>query len=373
MMLFSIPSDFNYITIDKLATINEQFKQKAKVIETYGQITEGTIISSGRITNELPKVTEKDLEKYINYSMKRNIKFNYTLNPACFGNYEFTKEGIEALKTFLTRLKNIGVSSLTVTSPSLFEMIKFLGIGFELKASAICEITSPSKALFYQKLGVSRIVIDPDINKDLNKIKNIYSVINNDIELIVNNVCYKNCAYKMFHYNHEAHCNQNDDRQIVTNYYFNRCSIQKAEKQENPIKLNWIRPEDLKHYRNIGIRYFKIQGRQNVATGNVIKTLYHYINENFDGNLYDLITLFSPYNSFQHYIDNKKLDGYLDKFLTSDCNEVCGKCGHCEKYAKLSMQLDKVNILNKKALEFYKYYDRYEQVIKSDHINSKEL
>ena len=313
----------------------------------------------------LPKVTEKELEKYISYSLKRNINFNYTLNAACFGNYEFTKEGIKNLKEFLIRLKNIGVNLLTVASPSLFEFIKILGIEFELKASAICEITSPGKALFYERLGASRIVIDPDITKDFTKIKNIYSVINNDIEIIVNSVCYKNCAYKMFHYNHEAHCSQSNDQQLVTNYYFNRCSIQKADKPENPMKLNWIRPEDLKHYMHIGIRYFKIQGRQNITSGDIVKTLHHYINESYDGNLYDLITLFSPYNSFQHHIDNKKLDGYIDKFLENDCNEICSKCGHCEKYAKLSMDLDKVNELNEKSIRFYKCYDKFEELIKS--------
>ena len=74
----------------------------------------------------------------------------------------------------------------------------------------------------------------------------------------------------------------------------------------HPIRLNWIRPEDLHYYYELGIRHFKIQGRQNVVTGDVVKTLRYYIDEDFNGNLYDLITLFSPYNAFQPYMDNKQ-------------------------------------------------------------------
>jgi collagenase-like PrtC family protease len=372
MMIFSIPSDFKEETINRLEELNEEKSGKAKVLETYGQATEIGIQSSGRVTEVLPKITLQNLEHYVKYSKDRGIDFNYTLNPACFGNYEFSLKGMEQLLHFLRTLYNIGINSLTITSPSIFEMISGLGLNFKLKASAICEITSPDKALFYKKLGANRIVLDPDITRNFKAIKNIQKVANEATEIIINNVCYKHCAYKMFHYNHEAHCNSQHEGQHIKDYFTNRCSLQKAGGFMNPIRLNWIRPEDLHYYYDLGIRHFKIQGRQNVVTGDVIKTLRYYMKENFDGNLYDLITLFSPYNAFQPYIDNKSLDGYINRFLKEPCDDLCDKCGYCESFADKSIDKTKALDLNKKATTFFHEFDSYTKVINGKVKRSEE-
>lgn len=366
MMYFSIPADYIFETIDKLANLNSLFQNKVKVIETYGQATENVILNSGRVTETLPKATMQTLEKYVRYSLDRDIGFNYTINPACFGNYEFSEAGIHSLLAFLKSLKNIGIDSLTVTSPSLFELIQHSGISFKLKASAICEIMSPDKAMFYKKIGADRIVIDPDITRNFKRLKSICDSVGDSVEIIVNNVCYKNCPYKMFHYNHEAHCNNDNNKQTIKNYYINRCSMQKAGNYINPIRLNWIRPEDINCYHDIGINYFKIQGRQNIVSGDVIKVLHSYFCGSFDGNLYDLITLFSPYNAFQPYIDNKSLDGFINKFLKEPCNDMCEQCGYCESYAGKSMDIKKAKELNYQSLQFFNEYDTYTNLIEAE-------
>ncbi len=362
-MIFSIPSDFKEETINCLEKLNKEKEGKAKIAETYGQATETEIQSSGRVTEALPKVTLRTLEDYVKYSRDRGIGFNYTLNPACFGNYEFSLKGIEQLLRFLRTLHNIGIQSLTVTSPAIFEIVSGSGLPFKLKASAICEVASPDKASFYKKLGADRIVLDPDITRNFKVIKNIYRAVGDASEIIINNVCYKNCPYKMFHYNHEAHCHSRHGEQDIKDYYTNRCSLQKAGGVMHPIRLNWIRPEDLHYYYELGIRHFKIQGRQNVVTGDVVKTLRYYIDEDFNGNLYDLITLFSPYNAFQPYMDNKSLDGYIGKFIKQPCDDLCGECGYCENFAEKSMEKAKVLEINKNATTFFKEFDTYTKVV----------
>ena len=376
MKYFSVPSDFKIETIDKYYELNNSFED-SQVIETYGQLTSAGIVNSGRVTDVLPEVDAESLESYVAYSNKKGIVFNYTLNPACFGNIEFTEEGIEKIFNLLVLLKSIGIDSLTITSPQMMEMVKATGLDFAIKSSAICEVTSPTKALFYKKLGVQRVVVDPDITRDFQKLRNISNVFGSGVEIIINNVCYKNCAYKMFHYNHEAHCTKDNLSQQVRNYFFNRCSMQKADRFENSIKLNWIRPEDLKYYINSGIHYFKLQGRQNVIYGDTVKTLIHYFNESFDGNLFDLITLFAPYNSFQPFIDNKKLDGFVKTFYDnpSFCSDTCDSCKYCESYAKKSMDFDSTENLNREASNFYNAYDDYTLFVNKHTLkaNSREL
>lgn len=366
MKYFSLPADFKHSTLDRYQELNNIYND-SKIIETYGQVTAGTILNSGRVTNVLPEVDFSGLESYVKYSQDRNIEFNYTLNPACFGNFEFSPAGIRQVQRLLERLSDMGVSWLTVSSPSLIELVLASGLKFRLKASALCEITSPGKALFYKQAGMERMVVDPDVTRDFRVLRNICKVFGEGVEIIINNVCYKNCAYKMFHYNHEAHLTPANTSQTIKEYYFNRCSMQKARSIENPIRLNWIRPEDLHYYREAGISYLKIQGRQNVRQGNIVKALTHYIEEEFDGNLFDLITIFAPYNAFQPYIDNKKLEGFVQTFFRNPdfCQNVCDSCHYCRRYASKSMDTEKAGRINRQAAEFYQKYDEYTKVIHS--------
>lgn len=364
MKYFSVPADFKIETLDKYCYLNSIYHD-SKIIETYGQLTECSILNSGRITDVLPSVDFASFKSYIRYSKKAGIDFSYTLNPSCFGNYEFSSEGIKNIKEFLYKIYDVGVDSITVTTPSLLEIIASTGLKFNTKTSAICEITSPGKSLFYKRMGVSRLVIDPDITRNFRAIKNICKVFGDGVEVIVNNLCYKNCAYKMFHYNHEAHCTS-DTKQDVKDYFFNRCAMQKAQNLSNYVKLNWIRPEDLKFYYDCGIRYFKVQGRQNILKGDIIKFLHHYMREEFDGDIMDLLTLFNPYNGFQPYIDNKKLDGFVERFyLKHDfCEDDCDSCGYCNMFATKSTNIENASILNENALKFYSEYDQYSSLLK---------
>ena len=101
MKIFSVPADFSEETVDAYNELNQKYPD-AYVGETYGQVTKDYMHMSGRATRSLPQVGIRELEKYVNYSLRKGIKFNYTLNPACFGNYEFTDEGILEIKTLLS-------------------------------------------------------------------------------------------------------------------------------------------------------------------------------------------------------------------------------------------------------------------------------
>ena len=249
-----------------------------------------------------------------------------------------------------------------------------MGLKFDIKASAICEITTPDKALFYKEFGIRRLVVDPDITRDFNRLRLISRVLDGNVELIVNNVCLKHCAYKMFHYNHEAHSTPDNHSQTTHDYYYNRCAMQKAKDLKNVIRLNWVRPEDLKYYLQIGIRYFKIQGRQNVEKGNPLKTVEAYMKESFQGNLYDLITIFAPYTSFQPYINNKKLDGFVKRFFDDPtfCQNTCRTCGYCESYARKSMDPEETGELNQQALSYFSEVDGYTRLNRDEDEDTTE-
>jgi Peptidase family U32 len=361
MKYFSLPADFKHETIDKYDALNQKYGDDSAAKETYGQLTSANVLYSGRVIDVLPEIDYKKLENYLNHSRKRGIDFNYTLNPACMGNYEFSHQGVTEIKRLLRNLHNMGIEALTITIPALFEIVQATDMKFKIKASAISEIMSPDKALFYKNLGAHKVVVDPDITRNFKKLKNICRVFGPGVEIIINNVCYKNCPYKMYHYNHEAHRIPENTTQTVTDYYFNRCAIQKAGGVKNVMRLNWIRPEDLKYYEETGIQHFKIQGRQNILNGDPALALEAYMKEDFDGNLHDLITIFAPYTSFQSYMDNKKLDGFVKTFVNNPefCEDACDVCGYCEGFSKKCMDPEKVAALNEEALAYFKETDKF--------------
>jgi len=364
---FSVPADFKEQTIEDLNMLNENYEGN-RVHEVYGQLTEGNMLNSGRMVDVLPSVNLKQLEDYVRLLKKKSINFNYTLNPACFGNFEFSEKGISNINEFLSLLYEIGITHLTLTSPAIMEIARAHKYSFDIKASAICEINSAHKAAFYKKLGCERIVVDPDITRDFRQLQNISKIAVESIEIIINNVCVRNCPYKMFHYNHEAHCNKNNKEQSIHDYYINRCSLQKADNLVNVMKMNWIRPEDMHIYSDCGIQYYKIQGRQNVCQGDLIKCLKAYMKEQFNGDLFALITIFAPYNSFQPYINNKALDGFIEKFVKypESCSGICDKCNYCSTYAKKAISVEEHSYLNDKAIEYFNGTDTLKSILKNN-------
>jgi collagenase-like PrtC family protease len=336
MINFSVPSDFTLESL-KLFHKSNQTHPKHQISEVYGQVTECDFASSGRMGGSLPKVSFAELEDYIKQCNQYNINFNYTINPSCI---IYTDSIINQIYEHAKRLYHIGVRSYTVTQPIIIEIIQSLSKDVNLKASAICEISSFKKATHYNKNAISRIVIDPDITKEFFKLRSICSEYASTTEIIINNMCVQDCPYKMFHYNHEAHSTGSTELK-ENRYFYEKCTLQKSLELDTYIKLNWIRPEDLHHYTALGIRYFKLQGRNHPAGDKVYKAINSYIQESFDGNLLDLLTLWNPYNLFQPYIDNKKLNGYLEPFINRDnfCSGKCDVCQHCMSYAKKAIDL----------------------------------
>ncbi|HAN17194.1 MAG: hypothetical protein A2X13_06035 [Bacteroidetes bacterium GWC2_33_15] len=361
MNKFSVPSDFDISTIDYYKQLNNEY-ENSKVVETYGNVTKENIIESGRPKSVLPDVDFKQLENYISYSLKSKINFNYTLNATTLNNKEFIEDEVENIIRFLKRLNDAGVTSLTIAMPSMIELVNKSFNCFKIKASTLCQITSANKALMFKRLGVDRIVVDESINRKFNKLKNIREQFGPDVELIANVICHQDCIYRMFHYNQMSSISLSEGNEISESYYPHRCLLQRYNNVSNLMKLSWIRPEDLKYYNNIGITNFKLQGRQAVKTKGHLKTIKHYFNQKYDGDLMDLLNMYDPLNSFRIFIKNSDLDGFIKPFVRDEydfCENNCEKCGYCQKYAERIIDMSHANDIIQKTKEFYNKFDPY--------------
>ena len=317
-----------------------------------------------------------DLNDYIAYSNKNNIGFNFTLNATHIHNQEFTEKGAASILEFLGQIHGAGVRSITVTMPSLLELIKSAPYDFKIRVSCLSQITNPNRALAYKKMGAEQIVVDESLNKDFYALKRIREAFGEKVEIIVNQICDKNCMYRMFHYNMIAGDPMGTTNKASINYYEHRCVLQQLKTVDNLLKLCWVRPEDIKHYVAIGINYFKLQGRHTfVQGGDPVRTTRCYFEESFDGNLIDLLTMFAKLTSFTVYVDNKKLEGFIKPFMEKEsfCKNNCGACGHCESWTKKCIDLDTAKNVVNLAKEFYKDYDQYQGILDSLAAKDKNL
>jgi len=361
MKYYSMPADFKKETIDKYDELNRSYRD-SRVFETYGNITVGNYFASGRLIRHTPKIDMYDFKDYITYSRKKGIDFNYTINATHLNNMEFTREGAAELKTFLDEIYRVGVRALTISLPSVMELAQSTGHDFKIKASCLCQITNPNRAAAYKKLGVNKIVVDESLNKDFFTLKRIRDVFGENVEIIVNQICDKNCMYRMFHYNMIAGDVNGNANKMSINYFEHRCVLQQLKAIDNLLKLCWVRPEDIKHYMDIGIRYFKLQGRHTFGQGgDPVKTVRYYFEEDFDGNLMDLLSMFANLTSFKVHVDNKKLEGFIKPFYEKDnfCKNNCSTCGYCRSFAEKCIDFEEAREVVKLAEEFYNDYDQY--------------
>ena len=167
------------------------------------------------------------------------------------------------------------------------------------------------------------------------------------------------------------------------------CNQIRVREPVNYIRANWIRPEDLHHYERLGYENFKIVER-NTPTQILLERVKAYSERRYDGNLLDLVQNYAypkdklgavgkdassvrrmvkyfvkPFTvnllrfrklvDFGHAtsmlypregrnpvtIDNRALDGFLDRFVKQGCQPTdCESCRYCHEWASRAVTID---------------------------------
>jgi hypothetical protein len=173
---------------------------------------------------------------------------------------------------------------------------------------------------------------------------------------------------------------------FCVDYCILHCSAARLSNPVNLIRGIWIRPEDLPIYENLGYHNFKIVERS--CPGDLlVKRVQAYAGRWFEGNLLELVgqvaqikkeqgatlgmrlgmlrRFFKPTfvrmssvlklkhyaeqiimhdfsaSSAPVYIDNRSLDGFLEKFASKECDQTnCESCGLCLEWEKKAIRID---------------------------------
>jgi len=334
------------------------------VKEVYGKLP-ADVIGGVRPAFLLPQVSRDEAEAHIRCARQKGLRFNYLINTMCINNIHYSRQGYRQIVELLEWIGASGADTVTVGFPYMIRLVQEVLPGMKIKASSVCRINSVYRAKQYEDFGVDEIIIDENINRDFETLAAIRRAVRCGLEIIANPCCLHDCPHQPEHVAHDGHASQTHsmDGYCYLQFPYYNCTLKKFTNPVEIIKARWIRPEDLTAYEEMGYTNFKVVERFK-KTGVLLGTVNAYQNRRFDGNLIDILTLTNPdvyiqpnleyFNKPEHvnlqtiagtaqlmnfalrdfiYIDNRKLDGFIEFFKTSgSCrNRDCDTCGYCQK------------------------------------------
>jgi collagenase-like PrtC family protease len=247
------------------------------------------------------------------------------------------------------------------------------------------------KAQMWEEMGADSIVLDSIlVNREFSTLEKIRRLVKCDLDLLVNNNCLSGCALSPMHMNALAHagqsCNVNDG--FFIDWCFLKCTEMKLRDPVNYIRSEWIRPEDLRLYEDMGYDRFKLAERD-IPTPVMAARVKAYAERRYEGNLLDLVqpygfhgvkgagegnrrgiawllrfffrpTLANPVRMLHMkrladllsmarpasgtplvHVDNRALDGFMERFLKKGCREEdCEACRWCHEFAEKAVRID---------------------------------
>jgi collagenase-like PrtC family protease len=355
----TVATNWDFQLIDELA--------KFPVRDVYG-VANHTIVGGGRPSIIIPEISEEKIAEYIKFVHEHKMEFSYLLNAPCMNNMEYDNEYHRKLIDLIQWICDIGADTVIITIPLLIQIVKEQFPQLKVRVSTIAHVNSVNRAKFYEALGADEITPDVMINRDFTTLEKMQKAVKCKINILLTDGCLYQCPFRYYHYNTLGHASQTFqqfNRHYIDTCILN-CSIIKFSNPTEVVKARWVRPEDLAHYEAIGIANFKIAGRR-MSTEWILRAVKAFTDRKYEGNLVDIVQGFSmSFGGLQEkdpnvrlgdsvgkeqaaklFIDNTKLDGFIDFFKTQNCVAMCDDCNYCEEWG------NKVVSYNQEQAEAY--------------------
>lgn len=359
------------------------------VAELFGKLP-SDCVGGGRASFMLAPLGQEQFRAHVREAGKNGIGFNYLINPACMDNREFTRQGQAGLDQLLDFVEGCGVTSVTVSLPFLLPIIKKRHPRLKVRVGVYARVDCVAKARFWEDLGADCITLESiAINRDFGMLQAIRQAVQLELQLIANSNCMIFCPMSGQHMVNLSHASQKGhaSRGFMIDYCALRCSAQKLADPSLYLRSEFIRPEDLGSYTELGFDSFKILERE-APTAVLAERVRAYSEGRFSGNLLDLIQpygykrapgkgkgrlsglrrfaryflrpgvinfaglvrlkrlaekrgLIEELEGAPVYLDNAKLDGFLAGFRAIDCRKTdCARCGYCAAWTDKALKVD---------------------------------
>ena len=352
--LFKVGCNFSDQFLESVDTLNKKHEDKSKVVELFGSTAKHSQFAA-RPTWRLPDVSDKEFQSYVKRADELGLKFNYTMNSIIpYGSKQDLVKHKKQIQDFARWLQAIGVYRITIANPIMALIIREVS-EIELELSCIAHLDTVTQLKYWhEELGVRKFCGSLLKNRNKHFLQMCAKYCNDHgliYELLANQFCgvggddyATHCIYRDSCYICHATCKTKEDSELYNNYPMKYCMSSRNQNNESWIKMRVIRPEDLHYYNQIGLNYFKVTGRTG-SLDYIKMVLEAYMSQSFTGNF---LALWKPlqtiYNNqsqldhkFSEYIQNKKLDGFLDHWFKGDgfaCeDQLCGRsCNYCKDF-----------------------------------------
>ena len=304
----------------------------------------------------LQEVDEAKAVAHIEAAREKGIGFTYVLNATCLGNEELSEDGRWQLLQRFQWLADNGVKAVVSANPFVLEIVKKEFPTLEAHVSVLAFVDDARKAKFFDDLGVDVIHLDPHVNRDLPKLESIRDAVKCRLSVLVNEGCIFSCPLRHYHSNVMSHSYQSVRQSSYIDFCYHKCSFAKQTDPAEYLRIPWIRPEDLHHFDDLGIDYFKVAGREKMGDGFASSTealahmaaAYH---ERKSENVWELLIgmqeitpVFGRADTAARapkvFIDGAKLDGFFDYFKKGKCKLDCHRCDYCSAWAAKAVRIE---------------------------------
>jgi len=305
---------------------------EGRIAEVYLSV-ENTRFGSGR--NFVHEVDIPEIARQVSFAGKYNVKISLAFNTVCFGKKKFCRSFQQDLRHLMRELESIGIDRIIVSDPYIMEIIMDEVPEVKIIVSVFSEVDSINRLEFYNRMGVDRIIIPHELNRNLGRLKEFVEKSLCDLEVILNLGCSHYCARADCHSMFTGHYTDAMRRKVFGDCYNAWCNKFKLDRPRDFLSQDWIRPEDVYRYEEIGIKYFKIAGRATSTTW-VIRAANAFLDRKYSGNIFNLISTYYPFidrmpgKKSPLFIANRQLDKYMD--ILYSCGHRCDQCERCGEF-----------------------------------------
>ena len=286
---FDVGTNFDY----KLFDIVEQFDPKHSITSFYGKLRYDGL-PGGRAAAIVPNLTFDELAAYVAECKKRDIQFNYLINPIGLDQNELDPVEGKKLRDFIHKCYDIGIRAFTLNSPILIKYVKRTFPDVFVTLGLYAYPTNIQHLEYWRSWGVDEITLDHSFNRKfdlLRKVLTQYKDTDLHLRLIANNLCIRECPYKLAHACFTGHT---EPECVSMDYTLVNCIYRKVTTPSAIISSEWIRPEDIHYYRQLaeetGNRHLciKLVDRTRPTTF-IERVIKAYMAEKYEGNLLDIV------------------------------------------------------------------------------------